>query len=65
LSNSQYIYEHVLIAFDGFLEQVSDIDPVYYKSLRSKYDKGVFNDRLEKLNGITDMADLFDEFYEF
>jgi hypothetical protein len=64
-NSNTHIDEHTLIAFDRFLKQVSDTDPVYYKSLRSKYDKGVFNDRLEKLNGITDMADLFDEFGEF
>jgi antitoxin component YwqK of YwqJK toxin-antitoxin module len=64
-SSNTHIDEHTLVAFDRFLKQVSDTDPVYYKSLRSKYDKGVFNDRLEKLNGITDMADLFDEFGEF
>ena len=37
----------------------------YYKQLNSKYKTGQLDKKLESLNGITDMADLYNEFYDF
>lgn len=59
------IDEHVLISFEMFLEGLLSENPDYYSQLHSKYKSGELDNKLMLLSGITDMADLYDEFYDF
>jgi hypothetical protein len=60
-----YIDEHVSIAFEIFMENLLSENTGYYKQLHSKYKSGQLDEKLESLNGITDMADLYNKFYDF
>jgi|SaaInlStandDraft_7_1057024.scaffolds.fasta_scaffold86348_1 hypothetical protein len=60
-----YIDEHVLITFEIFMENLLSESAEYYKQLNSKYKTGQLDKKLESLNGITDMADLYNKFYDF
>ena len=59
------IDEHVLISFEMFLEGLLSENPDYYSQLYSKYNSGELDNKLMLLSGITDMADLYNEFYDF
>jgi hypothetical protein len=59
------IDEHVLISFEMFLESLVSENPDYYSQLYSKYKSGELDKKLMLLSGITDMADLYNEFYDF
>ena len=60
-----YIDDHVSIAFEIFMENLLSENTEYYKQLHSKYQSGQLDKKLESLNGITDMADLYNKFYDF
>ncbi len=60
-----YIDDHVLIAFEMFMNDLLSGNAEYYNQLHSKYKSGQLDKKLESLNGVTDMADLHNKFYDF